>query len=284
MKILVTGASGYLGSQLTNELANEYEVIALVRSSSSKKRLVESNAVIMIADGCDDIQAILEEYRPDAVINTVALYGRNGESCSQLLNANTKYPLELLSLASKVGVKVFIHTGTSLPDDLSSYALTKNTFVKLARFESLGDMAFINVALEHFYGPNDESSKFLSYVVEQCQSDLPLNMTEGSQRRDFIYIEDVVSAYRVLLEQYNKLAQFDTVSLGSGQAPTLRSVVERVHKIIESNSELNFGALAMRENELMYSCADTSKLHQLGWMPKNSLIEGIVKVLGRNEK
>ena len=285
MKILITGASGYLGSQLVKMFSanNDNDVIAVVRSSSSIDRLSNLSINLVKADNEAQLDDIFSLYLPDIVINTVALYGRKGESFSSLIQANVDYPSLLLSLSIKYNTKAFIHTGTSLPDDISAYALTKNTFVKLAAFQDLASTQFINLELEHFYGPGDDESKFTSYVIRECLAHRQLNLTAGSQRRDFVYIDDVTSAYKVILEKLDMLDMFDTISVGSGQAPTVRELVEIIHLCADSNAELKFGAVAMRDNELMYSCADTEKLTALGWINQHSLKSGILTTLSKDK-
>lgn len=279
MKILITGASGYLGSKLAEAFSSTERVTAVIRSTSSRIRLTCLPVDIVIADNENHLDTIFSTYKPDIVINTVALYGRNGESINSLIEANINYPYHLLTLSQKHQVKAFIHTGTSLPDDISPYALTKNAFVKLSSFQNFKTLKFINVALEHFYGPGDDKSKFTTYVIDECLANNSLKLTEGMQERDFIYIEDVITAYKIIIKKIDMLERVETVSVGSGHAPTVRTLVETIHKNCKSVSELEFGAVAMRENELMYSCADTTRLNKLGWECNHTLEEGILNTI-----
>lgn len=284
MKILITGASGYLGSQLVKffSINNNNEIIAVVRSSSSTSRLVNLFITIVKVDNETQLNNVFNQYRPDVVINTVALYGRKNESLPSLIDANINYPNNLLSLAKKYNSKAFIHTGTSLPDNVSAYALTKNTFVKLTEFQNLASIQFINLELEHFYGPGDDENKFTSYVIRECLSHNNLNLTAGTQRRDFIYIDDVTSAYQTILDKLDVLNSFETISIGSGKAPTIKNVVEMIHECTRSKSQLCFGAIPMRNNELMYSCANIEKMMTLGWKKQHSLKSGILKTISKD--
>ena len=217
--------------------------------------------------------------KPDIVINTVAVYGRAGEKLDRLVDANISYPSMLLSVAVEHEVKTFIHTGTSLPDQVSLYALTKNSFVKVAKMHDNEATQFIDIALEHFYGPADDSHKFATWAIEKCMSNDGLQLSSGIQKRDFIYIDDVLSAYEFNLMNAALLAHVETISVGSGSTVTLRQLVETIHNLTFSRSDLDFGAVPMRNNEVMYSCADVEKLSSLGWKTRFTLKQGLTSMI-----
>jgi CDP-paratose synthetase len=280
--IFITGASGYLGSQLVKKLSETHQCVSLVRKSSSHARLDNLNTELAYIDDRDSLERAFDKYRPDIVINTIALYGRKNESLSDLISANILVPSDLYALSNNYGCKAFFHTGTSLPSDVSTYAATKNTFVELIKPVHISKMKFINIALEHFYGPEDDNSKFTTYVINSCSNNSDLNLTNGLQQRDFIFIDDVVSAYQTLMNNLAKLHDFETIPLGSGIAPTVREFVETVHEVSQSQSALNFGVIPMRDKELMYSCAKTEKLQGMGWKANYSLRCGIERTIKDN--
>ncbi|GHY46347.1 nucleotide sugar epimerase [Vibrio cholerae] len=278
MKILISGASGYLGSQLANYLGSYFEVFALVRHTSSIERLNSDVLTVVRGNEKSELDRLFSHIKPDVVINTAAIYGRKGELLSDLIEANIVFPANLIELADKYKAKAFMHTGTSLPRDVSLYAATKRTFPDIVK-KAACNLKFVNVELEHFFGPSDDSSKFISYIVEQCSSSISLDLTSGTQERDFIYIDDVISAYKILIENLEALNYFESVQLGSGQPYRIRDIVEEVWRISQSKTELNFGKIPMRDNELMYSCADTTKLKSLGWEAKYTIKSGLERII-----
>jgi CDP-paratose synthetase len=279
MKIFIAGATGYLGSQLVKALSQEHQVVTLLRRSSSTQRLHTADTEFVYVDDETVLDMAFKQHEPEIVINTAALYGRKGESLNALVEANIAFPTRLLLLANKYKCKLFLNTGTSLPDEISPYAFTKNTFVKLAKFKAEGPLKFVNLALEHFYGPGDDKSKFISFVIEMCLDGMRLELTEGTQKRDFIFIEDVVASFKVVIKNIDKLTSQETIPVGTGRSPTVRDVVKLIHENSNSESELVFGAVLMRKNELMCSFADVTRLLDLGWQPQYSLELGIRRTL-----
>ena len=67
--------------------------------------------------------------------------------------------------------------------------------------------------------------------------------------------------------------------MGIGKTVSIRSFVEKVHFLTGSTTILRFGAIPYREDEIMESCADISKLKALGWKPKHDLATGLKKMI-----
>ena len=94
--------------------------------------------------------------------------------------------------------------------------------------------------------------------------------------RDFVYIDDVIFAYLVLLQKIDSfLDLFIEFDVGSGNPVSIREMVETVHRMTKSRSRLAFGALPYRKNEVMFSNAEVEPLVNLGWSCKTSLEQGL---------
>jgi len=222
------------------------------------------------------------------VIHTAGTYGRKGETWAALVDSNVKLGLELINAIKQTGKKTtFINTSTALNSMVSAYALTKNQFStwgELLAAELPNQLRFIDVKLQHMFGPGDDASKFTSRVISACiNNEHKLPLTHGQQRRDFIYIDDVVSAYLKLINAHNQLPNFESYDLGLGEAPTVREFVELVRREARSATELEFGAVILRPQEPLICVANIQKLNALGWTPKLSL-EDAVKLTIQKEK
>lgn len=287
--IVLTGATGFLGSKLAHRLvASRHRVLVLKRPSSRLDRLAGILSDLSLYDITEhDLSAPFRDHdHVDAVIHTATCYGRAGEGAADITGTNTAFPLRLLETAATFGAGAFFNTDTILEKSLNAYALSKSHFVDWGRlFARDRKLRFVNIRLEHMFGPGDDASKFTTHVIRNCLANVPeIRLTPGEQRRDFIYIDDVLSAYETLLERTNTQAEFyEEFDLGSGRAVPIREFVETVHSITGSSASLNFGAIPYRENEVMESKADITKLKHLGWRCQTSLSEGIEKT-ARYEK
>ncbi|MDC0076518.1 NAD-dependent epimerase/dehydratase [Gammaproteobacteria bacterium] len=283
--ILLTGSTGYLGSYLAHALvAQGHNLIILKRKNSSLLRIesIIPMAVLYNIENLDYSVPFNAHGKIDAVIHTATCYGRHGETPSEVFKANTGFPLRLLDAASATGVDIFINTDTILDKYLNLYSLSKNQLLEWGRFFSMHNkIRFINMRLEHFYGPGDEASKFTTHVINSCLRNVPeLKLTLGEQKRDFIYIDDVVSAYLIILEKLGQFPDlFNEFHVGSGAAVSIRDFVEKVHHITGSNTQLAFGSLPYRKGEVMSSHANVEPLAKLGWFCKTNLEQGLNLVM-----
>ena len=283
--VLVTGATGFLGSNLVKRLLEDgHEIIVFKRSFSNTRRIdnILSQLSTYDLDRCNLEQPFRDFCKIDAVIHTATVYGRKQEKVSDILEANTVFPLRLLQTAIEFKTKTFLNTDTSVDKFLNPYSLSKKQFREWGKYFSLSKkIRFVNIQLEQMLGPGDDASKFPVFVIQQCLNNAPyLEITLGEQKRDFIDIDDVVSAYTLLLEKaFQQEDFFQDYELGSGRAVSIREFVEKVKKLTQAQTDLRFGALPYRENEVMYSQANIQALTQLGWKPNINLEACLLKTI-----
>jgi CDP-paratose synthetase len=287
LKIILTGASGFLGSALARHWCNSgHEVSLLLRESSKLDRLNDVHRLCNVIRYTTDfeIEAFFEMVQPEAVVHTACSYGRAGETDLQLFDSNLRLGIVLLQALRRVSNPVyFVNTCSALAPEISAYALSKNQFSQWGRMlakQSNGRLVFLNVLLQHMYGSGDDLSKFTTHVLHAChRNDPELKLTSGEQKRDFIYIDDVVSAYDAILANFNQLDFGKDIEIGYGSAPTIRQFVETVHWLTKSHTKLLFGALPYRANEAMHCLANIESMKQLGWKPAFDLNAGITKMI-----
>ena len=287
-QILLTGGTGFLGSHLLKRLLqNGFKVCLLKRSFSNTWRIddVLSQVKYYNIDQCD-LSQVFKDQSIDTILHCATDYGRKQVNQLYIIEANLILPLKLLQLGKEHKVKHFINTDTILDKRISQYSLSKRQFIDwLKTFQD--DMVCINLAFEHFYGPNDDKSKFVSYIFDNLFNSVPsIDLTKGEQKRDFIFIDDAVEAFMSILNNLHRWQKgFFHYEIGTNHLVTIRELAETMKSLLKNNStNLNFGALPYRENEVMCSHADTSAIRLLGWEPRCELKKGLEIMLAEEKK
>jgi len=282
-RILMTGATGFLGSNLLIKLVDVgYEVIILKRSFSDTKRINGCLKKIKYYDiDQEGIEKCFTENRIDVFIHCATDYGRKNTDPLQIIEANLILPLKILEIGLKNSCFRFINTDTILDKGINSYSLSKKQFSDWLKMYS--DRAVcVNVVLEHFYGPFDDRTKFVPFIIDKMLSNAAeVDLTFGQQKRDFIYIDDVVDAFTVILENIANMDKgFYNYEIGADKLVTIKEIVSLIKEMSENKvTRINFGAVPYRANEVMEPKIDTSSIRQIGWTPKTKLIDGLRKTL-----
>ena len=135
--------------------------------------------------------------------------------------------------------------------------------------------------LEHFYGPGCSNSNFITAMIEKMNSNISsIDLTSGEQKRDFIFIKEVLNAYEVIIHNIGDLNEtFLNIHIGTGTLYTIKEVLLLIKSLTRSETKLNFGAIPFRENELMASNIGSSKIFDLGWESKITLQEGLTMTI-----
>ncbi|MBV9576513.1 MAG: NAD(P)-dependent oxidoreductase [Gammaproteobacteria bacterium] len=281
-KILLTGATGFLGSHLLKAIYKKYHCIILYRNRSSFARI---NALLpfVTAYNIDKIPlfSIFEQEPFDAIIHCATNYGRKHCDHVDILEANLIFPLKLLGLCEQYNIRTFLNTDTILDKRINDYTLSKQHFREWLNVFA-EKMVCVNLALEHFYGPFDDPTKFVSFIIQAFLTEKPrLELTLGEQKRDFIYIGDVIEAFKKIIEiSLQKSRGLFNYELGSGQTVSIRELILKIQSIIGNHTtELAFGALPYRSHEIMESKVNLTAITDLGWAPKVSLSEGLLQTI-----
>ena len=145
----------------------------------------------------------------------------------------------------------------------SPYALVKQLTVNTALMlhSNYGFPAMV-VRPGNLFGKYQNPSKFIPYVIQQLKANAPLNVTPCEQKRDFIYAEDFAWCIEQIIKNYNK-AVGEIINVGSGESISLKSIIETAKKEIGSLSDIYYGALRYRENEVMDLRCDISRLETI---------------------
>ncbi|MDR3217842.1 MAG: NAD-dependent epimerase/dehydratase [Dysgonamonadaceae bacterium] len=272
--ILITGINGFLGSHLALLLKNEYNVIGLEYNIDNLFRINHLNLKVYSSD--ENLEAIFIRENIYAVIHTATIYRRKNEPIKDLLNTNIILPAILFEFSEKYKVEIFVNTDSFFNSNqnktynyLQDYTLSKQNALQWLQLQRQ-ECNLVNMKIFHMFGENDSPSKFVPHIIEELKQNNPIDLTKGEQTRDFIYIKDVVNAYKTVLStQFNKsFCEFDVCT---GNSITIKAFVETAKEATSSSSVLNWGVLPYRENEIMTSTGNPAPLIALGWKPKHAV-------------
>ncbi len=284
--ILLTGGTGFLGSHILRAFINKKKKVILIkRKKSSLWRISDLNNQYRSFDIENiNIKEIFNQFKIDTVVHTACIYGRNNELSSEVVKSNLTFGLELLEAAIQSGTNYFFNTDTFLPKNMNFYTISKKQFVEWLQIYS-SQIKVVNFKLEHMFGPKDGNTKFVTWLISMfAENTNEINLTKGEQKRDFIYVDDVVNAYLKIYDLRRKFDNFTEFYVGTGKPIQLKYFVRKLKKIYEINknkvnTKLNFGALPYVENEVMESLADNTDLKKTGWSPKTKLSADLKKTV-----
>jgi nucleoside-diphosphate-sugar epimerase len=280
--ILITGATGFLGSKVLEMLIeNNYKVLVLKRKNSDTKRVdmyLEKENVFVY--NVEELGDLFQTLKIDIILHLATCYGRNNESYEEILESNFYFPQKLIDLSIEFGVNYFINTHTVLKSSANFYATTKHQLFDYLNSKSTYFNKIINVIPEYFYGAGDSNWKLMSMLISKLHQNIhQIDLTTGKQKRNFIYISDLVEAYKIILENLKELhEQSAKVYIGTDDLIMIKELALICKSFFpESSTVLNFGALADRIDDVDFY--DNQLISNWGWKPKVSLKEGIEKTI-----
>lgn len=285
MNILLTGATGYLGSNLLRALLEKNNSVVILKRSFSDTALIDGMLDYVRSYDIDNVSLrkpffSLDHF--DYVVHAATCYGRQNEELETIVSSNLTFPTELLEAAAGFSTSAFLNIDTILPKTTNNYSFFKKAFLEWARFySSRSKTRLINVELDQFYGPGDDITKFPTFILRSCLSNAEeIHLTEGAQKRDFTFIDDIVQGILTILEYENEAGNGDSnYQLGSGELITVKEFVERCADLTDSSSKLLFGEVPYRENEVMESNIDLTNALKTGWRPEYDLTRGLIKTI-----
>jgi len=293
--ILVTGGAGFVGANLVRRLLNlGYEIHLLWKQSSDPWRL--ENVRKKIIFHAVDIQnkkaltSLMKKVNPTAIIHLATYGAYRNPDVEKMVDVSIIGTLNLLLASRDIPYKIFVNTGSSseygfkekpmketdLLEPISFYASSKAGQTLLCQAFSLEyQKPIVTVRPFSVYGPYEQEDRFIPTIIRSLISKKAIKLTEGSQRRDFIYVDDLVGAYIKLIEKGDMLGG-KILNVGTGREYTNDEVVKTLFKVSGKKVLIEKGTFPKRMWDTPHWVADTSKTKQLlNWQPKYTLEKGL---------
>ena len=293
--ILVTGGNGYVGQHLCQALLQRgARVSKIVRSTLPVVGLPAAQYPLDLTER-DKVDAVFAQLKPDFVIHLAGAKNRINDvtKYSDSYNDNVTMSLNVIhACRSLVGFKRMIFLGTCdeyghAPAPYSelqkavptgAYGLSKLAVTQIlcGLFHS---HQFPSVVLRPsvIYGPGQGNEMFLSALIQSLLAGKDFPMTAGEQRRDFVYIHDVIEAIVMVIESEEHI-NGELINIGAGVSQRVRDVAYKVADLIGPGARqlIRLGAVEYRRSEVMeYSLVIDHAKEMLNWYPRTNLEEGL---------
>ncbi len=290
MRILITGATGFVGKTLIPYLYNKgmEDIVLLVRNEAKASNLFPEFDVSVISTEDDIWVNQVTEINPDVTLHLAAAFtGRHDEeNISKLIEANLSFTTLLLEALSKTSCRHFINIGTFsefrngngeyLPNNL--YSATKTAERPIIQYyQSISHWNWINVVVYSPYGRYNPYKKVIDYMIESFDAETPVAFTKGEQVLDFIHVDDMADFFFTLIQKLSSLKNdYYQFHLGTGQGHSIRGVAGVMEEVWKRKMNANWGGRAYSEQDIMHAVAPIElNLKLLNWKSKISLEEGI---------
>ncbi len=307
-RLLLVGGMGFVGKNIIESLGSKYSIINVDRSvdnhfiqlHSAKMEAVFQTDLIKE----EKIYEICTQFQPEIVINLVSVVTaeRDLRLFPDMIEKNLNILLRLYdALKSIRSLEVFIQFGSceeygAIASPLkeshrerpnSPYALAKQltTNTAMMLYENYKFPSLV-VRPSNIFGPYQDHSKFIPYVISKLIKNEDLNLTKCEQKRDFIYVKDLIRYLEAIIIS-KELYIGKIINIGSGYSFPLKEIVEYLKQMIKSESRIFYGALPYRANEIMDLLPDLDLLHsKIQWRPPSLFenLKGFIEQLKNDEK
>lgn len=282
MKILVTGASGFVGAPLVRELkARGHHVLECGRSSPNTCDLLD----------CTKTESFLESEKPQGLIH-LAWETSHGSYWSSPANLRwVSASLHLLEAFAHFGGKRVLVTGTSaeyywdgihtlsefntptVPNSL--YGVSKNSLRQI--LETWAPLANISLGWARLFcpfGPGEKEIRLIPRVVKTLASGNTLEFDNGLLIRDFIHVNDQAEA----LADFFESPVTGPVNIATGEGTSIREIIEQISNVLDVTSKVRFGAKEDSSDLPLRVVADVRRLQQeVIWSPTKKIMDRIAE-------
>ncbi len=283
-RVLVTGATGFIGQHLCRRLV-ELCIATYGLSRSASVATLPNGVVPLTADITqrEAVTAALQQVQPTHVLHLAAA-GVNQPLLKEAVQVNVSGTRNVLEASQAAHVQRFIQIGTCYEytaelNQASPYAVSKLDSWRIWHaFATSHSMETAALRLFHVYGPAQPTTGLIAAAISAALRGERFEMTPGEQERDFVFIDDVVEVLQVTLT--TSLIGAETYDVGTGIGCSVRSVVSRIFEKVGGEGKVLVGALSYRNGEIMRLVADPQfAARDLAWRAHTNLETGLTRTI-----
>lgn len=292
MRVLVTGATGFLGSYLVDDLIrNGHQVAILLRPGANPWRVsVPLSDVTIITGDLDNIYRLREPiaaFCPDGIAHLAWQGVGNVDRNNVIQGHNVPNVLDLAAISIEAGAKVFIGAGSQAEYGPYSRAIRETDLTEPTTLYGRAKLAAGNMVSQvcsdrgvrfgwlrifSTYGPKDADYWLIPSLIRTLKKGKRMPLTRCEQRWGFLHARDAAAAFRLALTTDGAAGVFN---VGSSDAPLLRETVSTLRSLVNPDADLGFGDIPYRPDQVMVLQADIGRLRTLGWQPQVGLHDGL---------
>jgi nucleoside-diphosphate-sugar epimerase len=301
MRILLTGGSGFLGMNLARFLKNKnVDVLCIGRHTCPIPGVNNIHVSSLTFENIDRI-LIEDKLKIDAILHLAAAGVHPAErDHNTLLEINTVLPAKIVTLGQKHNVKAIVITGSSAEyqepsepkrsvetDPLQAhklYGATKAAGGLCALSQGIALQVPVGwIRLFNIYGPGEPSHRLFPSILSQLRAKKPVEISAGTQVRDFVYVEDACeglwSALNALLSGQMSTGAYN---LCTGEGHRVKDFALAIaHQLKMDTDLLRFGSLPLRPDDILHLVGEPSAFKSAsGWVASYSFEQGIEHAIG----
>ena len=299
--ILITGASGFIGSHLARRLVRGGDLVIGTCTSpvrANRLRDMPANFILATADMGNPaaLQSLFAAHRFGTVFHLAACGVHEGTAgAADMLSVNAAGSLNLAQIALRHRAGCFVYCGSGLEYEsldapvcesaaLSApnlYGASKVTgWLLLDYLRRVEGLPLTTVRPFTVFGPAESEHKLIPYAIGRALRREPLRLTAGTQIRDYVYVSDVVEAL-ILAAASNTSGAIFNIGAGTSGARTVRQIIETTMDLAGAPRSLcHFGEARRSRPDPRHLVANpTRAINQLGWRPRISLEEGLLRTI-----
>ena len=293
-RVLVTGASGFVGANLARRLAGDgHTVTATCRPGADLWRLQDATGLhVRPLDVCDEreIEALVDDVRPQWAFHLAAHGAYSWQTDTrQIFATNLLGTVSLIGACRRSGAcEAFVHAGSSseygfkdhAPDEdealapASDYAVAKAAATLYGRQAARAEdaMRVVTLRLYSVYGPYEDPRRLIpALVVRGLRGELP-PLVDPDVARDFVFVHDAVRAFLLAAERAEHGAVYN---VGSARQTTIGEIVALTRAALDVAAEPQWASTAQRSWDTTTWISRTDRIRdELHWEPEHTLGDG----------